>query len=347
MVKQTLKVITKYISFLTLVPLLLLGVNPVFAQESDTTFQVNVKESLSVSIMRPSSAATGGMGEFLRNDFAVSVTSNNPEGFTASIYANLSDNNVSLVNTSLSTATLPTLANSSTRSAFPANYWGYSLGEYTLDGSVQSSYTLNGHSYGETSLGNNNSNYYPMTNSTSTPIVIMDGVTTPKKTGSQNLYFGAKGGTDTAAGTYAGTVVVSVVTGGITNDNPITPTNPDTPSDDTPNDNTATYTGSTGTGATKGVGSTTGAVGTTVYTTTSASGNTTTTEVSGGDNRSAYASPQGEHYDTFSSIADSSAPIIGLVMASSTAGVTGLTFFILAYRDDDDDEDEEEEKADS
>ena len=179
-----------------------------------------------------------------------------------------------------------------------------------------------------------------MSNSSASPITIIDGATTHKTTGSQNIYFGAKGNASTASGTYTGTVIVSVVSGVIDNNNPITPTNPDTPADDTPNNNTATYTGSTGTGATQGVGSTSGAVGTTVYTTTS--GNTTTTEVSAGDNRSAYASPQGERYETFSSIADGSLPITGLIMASSVAAVTGLTFFVLAYRDDDDDEDEEE-----
>lgn len=340
MVKQTLKVITKDISFLAPILLTLFGANSASAQEVDANFQVNVKETLSVSITRPSSPASGGVDEFLRNDFLISVVNNNTAGFTASMYADIADNNISLTNTTLSTAKLPTLASSSTRSAFPANYWGYSLGEYTLNGTVQNSYTLNSHSYGETAAGNNSGNYYPMTNSSASPITIIDGATTPKTTGSQNIYFGAKGNASTASGTYTGTVIVSVVSGVIDNNNPITPTNPDTPADDTPNNNTATYTGSTGTGATQGVGSTSGAVGTTVYTTTS--GNTTTTEVSAGDNRSAYASPQGERYETFSSIADGSLPITGLIMASSVAAVTGLTFFVLAYRDDDDDEDEEE-----
>ena len=150
MVKQTLKVITKDISFLAPILLTLFGANSASAQEVDANFQVNVKETLSVSITRPSSPASGGVDEFLRNDFLISVVNNNTAGFTASMYADIADNNISLTNTTLSTAKLPTLASSSTRSAFPANYWGYSLGEYTLNGTVQNSYTLNSHSYGET-----------------------------------------------------------------------------------------------------------------------------------------------------------------------------------------------------
>ena len=345
MVKQTPKVISNIVTFLALALLTLTGVNPVFADTPyNATFQVNVKETISVSITRPSSGATGGVGDFLRNDFAINVVSNNTEGFTASMYADIAGNTVPLTNTSLSSAKLPTLTNSSgiARSSFPANYWGYTLGQYTLDGTVQNSYTLSGKTYSETAAGNDSSNYYPMINSSASPIVIMDGATSPKRTGTQNIYFGAKGDNSTASGTYTGTVIVSVVSGGIDNNNPITPTNPDTPSDDTPNDNAATYTGSTGTGATQGVGKS-GTTGTTVYTTTS--GNTTTTEISGGDNRSAYAGPQGERYETFTNVTDGSLPVTGLVMASSVAAVTGFTFFIFAYRDDDDDDDEEENGA--
>ena len=351
MVKQTPKVILKSILLSVLTTLTLPGANTVFAATPhNATFQVNVKETLSVSITRPSTGATGDIEEFLRNDFVISVISNNSEGFRASMYADVVGNTVPLTNTSLGSATLPTLTNGSgiARSSFPANYWGYSLGQYTLDGTVQNSYTLSGKTYSETAAGNDNSNYYPMVNSSANPIIIMDGTSQnngpAKNTGTQNIYFGAKGDSSTASGTYTGTVIISVVSGGIdNNDNPVTPTNPDTPSDDTPNDNAATYTGSTGTGATQGVGSS-GTTGTTVYTTTS--GNTTTTEISGGDNRSAYANPQGELYETFSNIADGSMPITGLVMASSVAAVTGFTFFIFAYRDDDDDDEEEEEGGD-
>lgn len=346
MVKQTPKVISA-ITLSVSSLLTLFGANPAFAtDEYDMTFQVDVKESLSVSITRPAASAAGGVNEFLRNDFSIDVISNNSEGFTASMYADVTGNTVPLTNTSISTATLPTLTASAgiNRSAFPANYWGYSLGQYTLDGVTQNSYTLSGKTYSETAAGNDSSKYYPMVNSTATPIVIMDGVTTPKTTGTQNIYFGAKGDDTTKSGTYSGTVIISVVTGGIDDDdNPVTPDNPVNPDvDPTPNDDNAAYTGGTGDGATQGVGSS-GTVGTTVYTTTS--GNTTTTEVTGGDNRSAYANPQGERYETFSNIADGALPITAFAMASSVAAFTGLTFFVLAYRDDDDDDDEEEENG--
>lgn len=346
MVKQTLKVITKSIALLASASLVLLEANTVSAvTQVNASFQVNVKETLSVSITRPSSGASGDVDEFLRNDFAINVISNSPAGFTASMYADVVGNTVPLTNTTLTSETLPTLTNSSgiERSSFPANYWGYSLGQYTLDGTVQNSYTLSGKTYSETAGGNDSSKYYPMINTSASPIIIMDGATSPKSTGTQNIYFGAKGDSSTASGTYTGTVIVSVVTGTIdVNTNPTTPTNPDEPSDDTANDGAATYTGSTGTGATKGVGSS-GTSGTTIYTTTS--GDTTTTEISGGDNRSAYANPQGERYETFSNVVEGSMPITGLVMASSVAAFTGFTFFIFAYRDDDDDDDDEEENG--
>ena len=339
MVKQTPKVIFKSVLLFTSTLLSVSGASSVFAvtpQEYDADFQVNVKETISVSITRPGSGAGGSINEFLRNDFAINVNTNNTEGFTASMYADINGNTVPLTNTTHSSSTLPTLTNSAgvARSSFPANYWGYSLGQYTLDGVAQSSYTLNGKTYSETASGNGNSLYYPMIprSASSNPIVIMDGATTPKSSGTQNVYFGAKGDITTVAGIYSGTVVVSVVSGGITSTNPITPTNPDTPSDDTPNDHQASY-------VLRGVGSS-DASGTTIYTTTS--GNTSKAEISAGDNREAYAHPQGERYETFTDV-NEGLPITGLVMASTVAAFTGFTFFILAYRDDDDDEDEEQE----
>ena len=343
MVKQTPKVIVKNIVFSALSLAILFGANSAYADEPfNATFQVNVKETLSVSITRPSSGATGNINEFLRNDFEINVSTNNTDGFTASMYANIYESTVPLTNTTHSSSTLPTLTTSAgvARSSFPANYWGYSLGQYTLDGVTQDSYTLNGKTYSETVVGNDSSLYYPMIpySSRSNPIVIMDGVaTTPKSSsGTQNIYFGAKGDAGTRAGTYSGTVVVSVVTGGIDSNNPVTPSDPARPSDDNVSNGAAYRSG------TRGVGSS-GTNGTTIYTTTS--GDTTTTEISGGDNRGAYANPQGERYETFSNVAEGSMPITGLVMASSVAAVTGFTFFIFAYRDDDDDDDEEEENG--
>ena len=66
------------------------------AAESQTTFQVNVVESLSVSITAPRGGASGNINTFLRNTVSLSVTSNNANGFTASMYAK----NTNLTNSS-------------------------------------------------------------------------------------------------------------------------------------------------------------------------------------------------------------------------------------------------------
>lgn len=306
------------------------------AQTVNTNFRVNVVETLTVSLT-PSTSASGSMDTFLRNDVSLAVNTNNASGFTASMYYKDS------TTTSLKSGSnnLPTLSSQSTRGAFPANYWGYSLGEYTLDGVTQSNYSLNSKTYGETTAGNNSGNYYPIINTSANPIIVMDGATTVKSSGTQNVYFGAKGNAALPAGTYAGIVVFNVVTGVIDNNNPVTPTNPDTPGDDTPNDNSATYTGSTGTGATQGVGSS-GYTGTTVYTTTS--GGTTTTEISGGDITSSY--PLGVTENTVSNIGRGTTIATGLAAAAAVAGTSGVFFFVLAIpnKDDDDDDEEEEQK---
>lgn len=323
--------------------IILAGVRPTSAAstDEDVTFEVNVKESLSVSITRPSSQASGNVNDFLRNDYAISVSSNNAAGFTATMYA---DTNTYLVN---GTNQLQTLSSSATRGSFPADRWGYSLGQYIVGGVDQgSNYQLNGNTYGETSVGTTSSNYYPLTNSTTTPITIISagsGITTA----SQNIYFGAKGSYSTPAGTYQGTVVVSVVSGVITdsndnpNNNPVTPVNPDTPATDV-NNNGATYTTAVSNGAVQGVGSSSYS-GTTVYSTTS--NNTTTTEVSGGDNTALYANPHGEQYTSSATsaanVANNNLPATGLLMLASVTAATGILCFALAKRDDDDDDEEE------
>lgn len=307
----------------------------------NTTFEVNVQDSLTVSITPVEDNATGNAGTFLRDQINLDVSSNVSNGFTASMYS--SADNASSTKTDLSHTTLgssyviPTLSSSAQRSSNDfTDHWGYSLQSATLDGKT----------YGETDAGNNSSTYHPLTDSTSTPIkLITAGAGT--KTGSQHIYFGTKASSSKPAGTYANTVVISVVTGTINNDNPITPTNPVNPTTDIPNNGTATYTGSTGTGATQGVG-TSGSTGTTVYTTTSTSAGitTTTTQVSGGDVTSSYTSPQGvrsTEYNAASGVTqgDSALPI-GLAVTAGLAATAGTVFFILAKKDDDDDDEEEE-----
>ena len=277
----------------------------------NTTFQVNVQDTLAVTITTDYSDGTGNTGSFLRNKISLSVSTNSSNGFAASMYPqNYSTDNAPLVNTVDSSKTLPTwtgttyysCGGTSACSNFPVNKWGYSLNDTS--------------SYAGT--------YYAMTGTSASPTTVL---TSSGTSGSKDIYFGAKIDSTQAAGTYEGKVVISVVSGTTT---PSTPSNPATPSDDTSGDTTATYDTTNNR---------------TVYTTVSStdSTTTTTTEVSTGDNRSvySYAAPQGESKTTESNIASTSQLATGLAVASATAATSGLIFFILAKRREDDEDEEE------
>lgn len=301
-----------------------------YATDASTTFQVNVAGTLSVSVTTPDNWASGDVDTFLRNTVNLSVATNDASGFTASMY---SDTTTDLTNIYKQSVTLPTLASSTTRSAFPTNHWGYSLknGPY------------NSQTYGETDAGNNSSNYYPLVATSASPITILQ-ANAGTATGEQSIYFGAKANTSQAAGTYTGTVLISVVTGVVNNTsgdpgyNPITPVDPATNNDTTVD--TPTYTPDTNypTDTTRGR---------TVYYTTSSttidggSGTTTTTEVTTGDVRSSYSDPAGVTTRTTSNINDSSLAL-GLATTASVAAASGIFFFILAKRREEDEDDEEE-----
>ena len=287
----------------------------------DTTFEVNVRETLSVSVTTPTNWATGDVNTFLRNTINVNVSTNNSNGFTASMY---SQGTTNLTNTTRNTETLPTLTSGSSYtcssaacSAFPANYWGYSLDDTSYTGT-----------------------YRPMVSTSSSPITLISAAA-GTSTGSQDVYFGAKADANKVAGTYAGTVIISVVTGVIDNNtNPVTPTNPATPGN---TENVAQYTPSP----------TGGANGSTVYTYSRTSGSgssatsTTTTQVSDGNNVSSYdgyQAPQGVIEDVSSSISEGSSLVSGLATTASVAAATGMFFlFILAKRKEDDEDEEEDE----
>ena len=284
----------------------------------NTTFQVNVKESLSVSITTPSEWDSGtptptSPTDFLRNTVSLDVVSNNGTGFTATMNANTT----ALVNNSKSTITLPTLTESKTRAEFPANYWGYSL---DTTGDTAENPTHNNKIYNETVSGNSGSYYHPIP---TTPATVLTG----KGAASRDIYFGAKADISQASGTYSGTVIISVVTGEINDNNgggdtPSTPTNPATPisGGDNPSYNAT--------------------ANRTVYTTTS--GTSTTTQVSDGDNRN-YYDPQGVTTSNYSSNISNSSPLaIGLASAAAVAAASGGIFFALAKRKKDDDEEEEQ-----
>lgn len=291
--------------FVVIITVILLSslVNHAMADDG-TLFNVNVTETLSVSVTTPTAWASGDVDTFLRNKVRVDVTSNNSAGFTASMTTKTSS--TSLVNTSKSTATIPTLASSTERGSFPANYWGYSLDD--------------------TESGSDTSTYNALVGADSAPIEILS--SSSATSGSKDCYFGAKADITQASGTYVGTVVISVVSGVIDNStNPITPTNPVTPS----GDQIANYDGNN-TSYT--------------YSSTNTSNNTssTTTEISDGDVRSAYEGytpPQGVTYSTKTNINNSTTLATGLGIAAAIAATSGFFFLAAARREDDDDEDDQ------
>ena len=304
------------------------------AETSNASFQVNVQDSIAVAITSPVSGATGNANEFLRNTVDVSINTNVSNGFTASMY---SRDDTNLAHTTLgSSYYIPTMSSSASRSSFPVNTWGYSLKSSSLDGKT----------YGETDAGNNSSTYYPLTDSTSTPIKVMTAAS-GTKSGTQSIYFGAKANTEKPAGTYLNTVILSVVTGTVdSSTNPITPTNPVTPSTDpNPTDNVPVYTGNNTTTGT-GISGTNGTTVRTVRVTNSSTTpntTTTTTEVSAGDNTSSYAPAQGVSVTSQSNIVDGGSMLpLGLAATAVTTATAGVVFFILAKRDDDDDDEEED-----
>ena len=285
----------------------------------NTTFQVNIKESLSVTIANDHvSESTGDTGQFLRNKIDVSVSTNNANGFVAFMHSQGTTNLTNAINNSY---TIPTLGSSKTRSSFDDNRWGYNLTK-TTTGSAASG--------ADTPAGNPNSTYGPMATSNITLIQGSAGTTS----GNQSIYFGTKTNISQAAGTYLGTVVINVVTG--TNTMPSgDPDNPATPSDDTPSIAGQTDNGPTYDSANRR----------TVHTITSTTSNvtTTTTQVSEGDTTSLYADPQGEIMRTDSSISNNgSAVATGLAVAATVAAASGAFFFILAKRKEDEEEDEAE-----
>ncbi len=323
------KVIVSSISLIAVITAIssyITQINQVSATETNTTFQVNVKDSLTVSITTPSTWASGDVNTLLRNKVNVSVSSNATNGFTASMTTQTADTNLVHV---ADKGTIPTLASSSTKSAFPVNYWGYSLDD--------------------TDAGNDSSTYSALVGASSTPITLISNAES-STINSRDIFFGAKADATKASGTYVSTVVISVVTGTIEEDstdpdyNPTTPENPATP---VVTPETPVY---SGTGTT--TGGTTNGVTTYTYRRTSGSGSsattTTTTQVSDGDNRNAYVgytAPQGvtTRQSTTENVSEGSSLATGLAVTSAVAATSGIIFFILAKRKDDDDDEEEEE----
>ena len=278
----------------------------------NTTLLVNVAEVLTVSLSKPSTWASGNVGELLRNKITLSVISNNPSGYTASMYTN----NTNLVNKSASSsAIIPTLASATTHGTFTTNSWGYSI-EDTVDGS-------------------DSANYYAMTTSSNPIKVLEDGDNVDDEI---DVYFGAKADATKDSGTYAQTVIFSVVSGVIdAEDNPAVPENPVTPgtSDEVAytEGGDEPYYGNSSTGATRYTTRSTSGTGT-----SSVSGavSTTTTEVTSGNTTASYSTPQGVT-TTSKSSGDNLLPAI-LVGTAAVAAISGGVFLAASRRKDEDEE---------
>ena len=285
------------------------------ALATDTTFRVNVQEVLSVSISTPSTWASGDINTFLRNTVNLDVTSNNPEGFTASMLAT----NTNLKHSTKTNTTLPTLEENTTCSSaacteFPANHWGYSLNDNFNTGT-----------------------YSPIidTSNSHTPISIISRADSQGTNGSpvtsKDVYFGSKANMNTTSGTYSGTVIFYIVSGAISEDSNNNPTVPDNPAED--------VTGSTDPVYNQNSNRTVRTITNTTDGTT-----TTTTTISEGDARSSYSNPAGVTSSNTSNIYDGSMLTTALAVTASVAAASGVFFFVLAKRKKDDEEEEEEAK---
>ncbi|MBQ2695179.1 hypothetical protein IJG04_00865 [Candidatus Saccharibacteria bacterium] len=323
--------------------------------ENSVTFNVNVHEILSVSLTTPTNWASGDAGDLLRNKLNLSVTSNNATGFVAYMYADNARNTTSgctpasgttvtsLVNCSKNTSTIATLGsnvtvdttNGDTAGAFTTNRWGYSVND--------------------AAAGYASAVYKPLALASAPTVVLADSatssdsnVTVSGSTYDRDIYFGAKADSSVNSGSYAGTVVFTVVSGVTTDsiDNPSTdktdnnytePTNPSPATDNSTSTNVATYNSTANRTVYRGSTSYSGSGNSSV------SGNmsTTTTEVSSGNTTSSYANAQG--VTTTANIGEGTPLATGLAVTSAVAATSGIIFFIVAKRKKDDDEEEEEQ----
>lgn len=175
--------LTGVISFVSaaLSYLFISGVSAENVTESrNTTFNVDVKEILSVSITTPESPTEGDVDELLTQQISVSVTSNNASGFVAGIRASNAD--ATLVGSN--GGTLTNLESSSSVTSFPAGKWGYSLDTTTY-------------------------NSLPDYNKTPDTLFYRSSAGTASTT----VNFAAKTGYNNPAGTYTGAVNIAVVSG--------------------------------------------------------------------------------------------------------------------------------------
>lgn len=323
MFSKASKVIPSIIVICILAALANVNLSPAFAANpspQNAVFEVSVNESLSVSITTPEDWAKGDAGDLLRNKITLNVHSNNANGFTASMATNT--NNTDLVHTTVATTTgnttIPTLSSNWTRSnTGVSDFWGYSLNDAEETGT-----------------------YSPLVGSDGSPITLIsrsESIDPASPITSRDIYFGAKASANKVAGTYSNTVVISVVSGITTPDDPTDPNNnPVIPHDPvTPTSNP----GATDPAANPSYSTT---YDRTAYTSTSSDGTstTTTTTISEGNAVGSYANPHGIKRSGDADIAGNAGLTAALAVATVVAAGTGTFFFILAKRKKDDDEEE-------
>lgn len=290
----------------------------------ESVWSVNVEETLSVTVTPPldpsagENEAKGDVDTFLRNKVNLSVSSNNGKGFTAGMTTEGADTSLAHLSEAGEADgkdTIPTLGAASVKSAFPTNFWGYSLDD--------------------TEPGKDDSNYKALVANTAAPITVLSSPT--NATQNKDIYFGAKANKSKLAGTYKGTVVFTVTSetdgkdlGGGTGDEP----SPEGPSADTPSaedgpsiaptyaytTNNRTYRAASSNGEPVAIVENTKKKQTTL------------------DN---YVSPLGVQDKTYTNVQSGSIITTILMIIALIAAVIGFFFFIIAKRRKEEEDEEE------
>lgn len=277
------------------------GVSEGITYQADTSFNVNINEMLSVNISYPDFWASGTINEFLTNKIGISVITNNPAGFVASMKSASSSPN--LINLTDSSYVMPTISdvsvtiNDATDSGddFPANHWGYSV----VNGSAAVPLT-----------------YYPMVGSGDYPIeVARSNVATSEI--AKDIYFAAKTDGAVASGTYANRVIISIVPG-------VAPDPIDDPIDEPIIDDPII-----------------GPIDDPIFVTSVGTRSVMTSSSSPVTTSSSYAKPAGVNDTTISNVNEGVPLAAGLAVAAGVSAAAGVIFFVVAKRrrkDEDDDD---------
>lgn len=182
---------------------------PVMAEEvtKDVTVNIDVNDVLDVLVDPVKVSASGDVNEFLRTSARVTISTNKAYGALAQMTTKTDV--TSLVNSTTSSITIPTLGSNVTRDNFPTGYWGVSSTD--------------------TVAGDGTSTYMPLVPYGSpNPIPVLQ--TSGYGEFSRMVYFGMKAGSTQQAGTYANTVVIAAVA----NNAPVTPPDPIKPDEPEP-----------------------------------------------------------------------------------------------------------------